>query len=91
MKVTVIGVGRLKEKYWQLAIDEYSKRLGKYIKLNIIEVADEKAPENLSVAEAQIVKKSEGERILKNIKSDMYVIALAIEGKMLTSEETLHL
>ena len=81
MKVTVIGVGRLKEKYWQLAIDEYSKRLGKYIKLNIIEVADEKAPENLSVAEAQIVKKSEGERILKNIKSDMYVIALAIEGK----------
>ena len=87
MKVTVIGVGRLKEKYWQLAIDEYSKRLGKYIKLNIIEVADEKAPENLSVAEAQIVKKSEGERILKNIKSDMYVIALAIEGKMLTSEE----
>lgn len=87
MKVTVIGVGRLKEKYWQLAIDEYSKRLGKYIKLNIIEVADEKAPENLSVAEAQIVKKSEGERILKNIKSDMYVIALAIEGKMFTSEE----
>ena len=87
MKVTVIGVGRLKEKYWQLAIDEYSKRLGKYIKLTIIEVADEKAPENLSVAEAQIVKKSEGERILKNIKSDMYVIALAIEGKMLTSEE----
>ena len=87
MKVTVIGVGRLKEKYWQLAIDEYSKILGKYIKLNIIEVADEKAPENLSVAEAQIVKKSEGERILKNIKSDMYVIALAIEGKMLTSEE----
>ena len=58
MKVTVIGVGRLKEKYWQLAIDEYSKRLGKYIKLNIIEVADEKAPENLSVAEAQIVKRA---------------------------------
>ena len=68
MKVTVIGVGRLKEKYWQLAIDEYSKRLGKYIKLNIIEVADEKAPENLSVAEAQIVKKSEGEKDTKKYK-----------------------
>ena len=87
MKITVIGVGRLKEKYWQAAIDEYSKRLSKYVKLDIIEVPDEKAPENLSTAEEEIVKKNEGERILKNIKDGAYVIALAINGKMLSSEE----
>ncbi len=87
MKITVIGVGRLKEKYWQAAIDEYSKRLSKYVKLDIIEVPDEKAPENLSAAEEEIVKKNEGERILKNIKDGAYVIALAINGKMLGSEE----
>ena len=87
MKITVIGVGRLKEKYWQAAIDEYSKRLSKYVKLDIIEVPDEKAPENLSAAEEEIVKKNEGERILKNIRDRAYVIALAINGKMLSSEE----
>lgn len=87
MKITVIGVGRLKEKYWQAAIDEYSKRLSKYVKLDIIEVPDEKVPENLSAAEEEIVKKNEGERILKNIKDGAYVIALAINGKMLSSEE----
>lgn len=87
MKVTVIGVGRLKEKYWQAAIDEYSKRLSKYVKLDIIEVPDEKAPETLSPAEEAIVKKNEGERILKNIKDGAFVIALAINGKMLSSEE----
>lgn len=87
MKITVIGVGRLKEKYWQAAIDEYSKRLSKYVKLDIVEVPDEKAPENLSAAEEEIVKKNEGERILKNIKDGAYVIALAINGKMLDSEE----
>lgn len=87
MRISIIGVGRLKEKYWQMAIDEYSKRLGKYIKLNIIEVPDEKAPENLSAADVEIVKKNEGDRILKNIKDDVFVIALAIDGKMLSSEE----
>jgi len=87
MKITVIGVGRLKEKYWQAAAEEYSKRLGKYVKLDIIEVPDEKAPETLSRAEEEIVKKNEGERILKSVKDVAYVIALAIEGKMLSSEE----
>lgn len=87
MKITVIGVGRLKEKYWQAAVEEYSKRLGKYVKLDIIEVPDEKAPETLSRAEEEIVKKNEGERILKSVKDGAYVIALAIEGKMLSSEE----
>ena len=87
MKVTVIGVGRLKEKYWQDAVSEYSKRLGKYVKLEILEVADEKAPETLSAAEADIVKKSEGQRILKNIKDGAYVIALAIDGRKMSSEK----
>ena len=87
MKVTVIGVGKLKEKYWRDAIDEYSKRLGRYVKLEVIEVADEKAPETLSPAQEEQVKKSEGGRILKNIRDKDYVIALAIDGKSLSSEE----
>ena len=86
MKITIIGVGRLKEKYWQAAVEEYSKRLSKYVKLEIIEVPDEKAPETLSAAEAEIVKKNEGQRILKNIKDGAYVIVLAINGKKMTSE-----
>ena len=87
MKVTVIGVGKLKEKYWRDAIDEYSKRLGRYVKLEVIEVADEKVPETLSPAQEEQVKKSEGGRILKNIRDKDYVIALAIDGKSLSSEE----
>ncbi len=87
MKITVIGVGRLKEKYWRDAVNEYSKRLSKYVKLEIIEIPDEKAPETLSTAEEDIVKKNEGERILKSIKDGAYVIALAIDGKAMSSEE----
>lgn len=87
MKITVIGVGRLKEKYWREAVEEYSKRLSKYVSLEIIEVPDEKAPETLSHAEERQVKQSEGARILKSIKDGAYVIALAIDGKMLSSEE----
>lgn len=87
MRVTVVCVGKLKEKYWKMAIDEYSKRLGKYIKLDFVEVSDEKAPENMSAADAESVKKIEGQKILKNIKDDVFVIVLAINGKMLSSEE----
>lgn len=87
MNITIISVGKLKEKYLKLGIDEYSKRLTRYAKMNIIEIPDEKAPENLSSAEEQIVKNKEGEGILKNIKDGMYVIALDLKGKMLSSEE----
>ncbi len=87
MKITVVCVGKLKEKYWKEAIQEYSKRLTKYCKLDIVELPDEKAPENLSKAEEQQVCKKEGERILKAIKQDAFVIALAVEGKMLSSEQ----
>ncbi|TRM11003.1 23S rRNA (pseudouridine(1915)-N(3))-methyltransferase RlmH [Lentibacillus cibarius] len=86
MKIAVIAVGKLKEKYLKQGIDEYLKRLGSYAKVQIVEVVDEKAPENMSDAEVQNVKRKEGERILSNISQDTYVITLEINGKMLTSE-----
>ena len=79
MKISIVCVGRLKEKY--------SKRLGKYIKLDITELPDEKAPESMSVAQERQVKEKEGERILKAIKDDAFVVTLEIEGKQLTSVE----
>lgn len=87
MNITVISVGKLKERYLKEAIHEYSTRLTKYCKLDIIEVPDEKAPENMSAAEEDTVKLKEGQTILKNIKDDTYVIALAIQGKQLSSEK----
>lgn len=87
MRISVVCVGKIKEKYFTMGIDEYSKRLSRYCKLDIIEVPDEKTPDNASEAEELMIKKKEGERILKHIKESAYVIALAIEGKMLTSEE----
>ena len=83
----IVSVGKLKEKYLKMGIEEYVKRLGSYAKMDLIEVPDEKAPEQLSDAEMEIVKKKEGERILSKIGPDTYVIALAINGKMKTSEE----
>ena len=87
MKITIVCVGKIKEKYFTMAIDEYSKRLSRYCKLNIIEVPDEKTPDQASEAEELQIKKKEGERILSNIKDQAYVIALAIQGKMLDSVE----
>ena len=87
MKVTIVCVGKLKEKYWRDAIGEYSKRLSRYMKLEIIELADEKAPETMSSAQELEVKEKEGQRILKHVKEDAFVVALAVEGKMLSSEE----
>ncbi|MBO0587534.1 23S rRNA (pseudouridine(1915)-N(3))-methyltransferase RlmH [Sporosarcina sp. E16_8] len=87
MNITIVTVGKLKEKYLKMGIDEFTKRLGSYAKVNVVEVPDEKAPESLSDADMEIVKKKEAERILAKIGSDTYVIALAIEGKMKTSEE----
>lgn len=84
MKVSIICIGKIKEKYFTMAIDEYSKRLSKYIKLNIVELLDEKAPENLSLADEENIKLKEGKKILKNIK-DEFVVALCIDGKELDS------
>jgi len=87
VNIAIITVGKLKEKYLKMGIEEYVKRLGAYAKIDLIEVPDEKAPEQLSEAEMEIVKKKEGERILAKISPDTHVIALAINGKMKTSEE----
>lgn len=87
MNITIITVGKLKEKYLKQGIAEYTKRLGAYAKIDIVELADEKAPEVLSDSEMQQVKNKEGERILSKISPDHHVIALAIQGKMKSSEE----
>ncbi|HEY8365165.1 MAG TPA: 23S rRNA (pseudouridine(1915)-N(3))-methyltransferase RlmH [Haloplasmataceae bacterium] len=87
MKIKIIAVGKIKEKYLVDGINEYLMRLKPYIKMEIIEIPDEKAKENLSFNELENVKKIEGEKILSKITIDDYVIALAIEGKQLTSEE----
>ena len=87
MKITLITVGKNKEKYLKDAIAEYSKRLSRYCKLEIIEVADEKTPDQASETVEENIRSKEGERILKHIRDDMYVITLEIGGKMLSSEE----
>lgn len=87
MKVTLICVGKLKEKYLTQGVEEYTKRLGRYCNLEIIELADEKTPEHASDTMEAMIKQKEGDRILKVLKEDSYCIALAIEGNMLSSEE----
>lgn len=87
MNITIISVGKLKEKYLKMGIDEYVKRLRTLANLKLIEVADEKAPENLSQAEMEAIKVKEGERILAKIPTDTYVITLEIKGKQLPSEQ----
>ena len=87
MNISIITVGKLKEKYLKLGISEYTKRLSAYAKVQEIEVADEKAPEHLSEADMILVKQKEGERILAKISPDTHVIALAINAKQRTSEE----
>ncbi|MEH7334611.1 23S rRNA (pseudouridine(1915)-N(3))-methyltransferase RlmH [Neobacillus drentensis] len=87
MNISIVTVGKLKEKYLKQGIEEYLKRLSAYARVEVIEVADEKAPEELSDTEMQQVKQKEGERILAKISQDTYVIALAIQGKLQSSEE----
>lgn len=87
MKITIITVGKIKEKYLRDAIAEYSKRLSKYCKLEILEVADEKTPDQASAIVEDQIRNKEGERILKLLKDDAYVITLEIGGKMLDSVE----
>lgn len=87
MNISIITVGKLKGKYLKQGIEEYLKRLTAYAKVEVIEVADEKAPEELSELEMLQVKQKEGERILAKVSQDTYVIALAIKGKLASSEE----
>ena len=87
MKIDIICVGKLKEKYWVSAIREYEKRLSKYGKLRMIEVADQKTPDGASLALEEQIKVKEGQAILKNIKNNTYVIALVINSEQYSSED----
>ena len=87
MKVKIICLGKLKEKYLKDAIDEYSKRLSRFCNLEITELSDEKIPDNASLSEEQKVLETEGEKILKCISSSDYVVSLCVEGKQKSSEE----
>ncbi len=85
MKIEVIAVGKVKESFYREAIAEFEKRLSKYCTLRIIEVVDEKIPDGASPATEEQIKAKEGERILKNIQDEAYVITLEIQGKKLDS------
>lgn len=87
MKITVLCVGKIKEKYFSDGVKEYSKRLSRYCKLEIIEVADEKTPENASAGNQELIRQKEGERLARYIKEGAWLMALAIEGRQYTSEE----
>lgn len=87
LNIDIISVGKVKEKYIKLGIAEFSKRLSAHCKLNIIEVDDLSAAENLSDSEKEIVKDKEAEKIMSKIKDNHYVITLEILGNQLTSEK----
>lgn len=86
MKITILAVGKIKEKYFSAAIQEYAKRLSRYCKLEIVEVADEKTPDQASEHEEDLIRAKEAERLRRYIKDGGYVIALAIDGRQTTSE-----
>lgn len=85
MKIDIVAVGKVKEKFYRDAVDEFAKRLSKYVKLQCIEVPDEKTPDGASAALEEQIKAKEGERILKHLKDDAFVITLEIAGKKLDS------
>ncbi len=85
MNINIICAGKIKEKYFSDAVNEYAKRLSRFVKLNIIEVADEKIPENASEKEMETVKNKEGERILSKLPPSSFTVSLCIEGKELSS------
>lgn len=87
MKITILAVGKIKEKFYRQGIEEFEKRLGRYCKLEITEVADEKAPEQASPAQVRQIKQTEGRRLLDRVRDTDYVCALAIEGESLSSTE----
>lgn len=86
MKLTLITVGKLKEKYWREAVKEYEKRLSKYANVSLIEIKDEQEPNNASAKDIEIIKNKEAERILSKIKPNQHVVTLEIGGKEHSSE-----
>ncbi|MCI8484783.1 MAG: 23S rRNA (pseudouridine(1915)-N(3))-methyltransferase RlmH [Lachnospiraceae bacterium] len=87
MKITILAVGKVKEKFYRQAIEEFEKRLSRYCKLEILAVADEKTPDSASQAEMDKIKEREGERLRKHMPEGAWVCALAIDGSMLDSVE----
>lgn len=87
MKVSIICIGKIKEKFFTDAIDEYKKRLSRFCDFEVIEIPDLSIPDNASDAQKEQIKKSEGEKILEKLKGNPYIISLCIEGKTLSSEE----
>ncbi|MBO4980683.1 MAG: 23S rRNA (pseudouridine(1915)-N(3))-methyltransferase RlmH [Lachnospiraceae bacterium] len=87
MRITIVCVGRIKEKFYRDALGEYEKRLGKYCKFEVVEVADEMTPDKASAAEEEQIKEKEARRLLSKIREDAYVCTLEIQGKRKTSEE----
>lgn len=87
MKISIVCVGKIKEKFYRDAVEEYAKRLSRYCKLEICEVADEKTPDQPSEAQKAQILKKEAERMEKYLKPDAHVIALAIDGKKMDSEK----
>lgn len=86
MKITVLAVGKIKEKFYTDAIAEYGKRLSRYCRLELIQVADEKTPDHAGEAEEARIKELEGRRLLAQMRGGAYVIALAIDGESLSSQ-----
>lgn len=86
VSVTLIAVGKIKEKYLREALDEYAKRLSAYCKFEVVEVKDEKTPDSPSTREKQLVLEREGERISAKIPQGAAVVSLCVEGKQMTSE-----
>lgn len=87
MKITILAVGKIKERFYRQAVEEFEKRLSRYCKLEIIEVADEKTPDGASRAQEMQILEKEGTRLSRYFKEDAWVCALAIDGKMLDSVE----
>lgn len=85
MKITIVSVGKIKEKFYKDAIAEYEKRLSRYCKFQIVEVVDEKTPDKASLVEEEQIKEKEADRILSHIKEDAFVVTLEISGKKLDS------
>lgn len=86
VKITIITVGKIKEKFFRDAVNEYAKRLKNYVKLEIIQIEDEPIPENAGYAEKDIVMRKEAERIMKHIKKNAYLITLEVPGISMDSE-----
>ncbi len=81
MQFTILCVGKIKESYFTNAIKEYIKRLGRYAKVSVIEVADEQTPDKASDMEMEQIKEKEAQRLLKHVKDSMYLVALDLKGK----------